>query len=94
MSKQYALLGESLKHTMSPPIHKRLFELKGREFSYEIIELKAQELESNKDKLLSLTGMNITIPHKTAIIPFTDELGESALKKLMPLIKKIIGKYL
>ena len=78
MSKQYALLGESLKHTMSPPIHKRLFELKGREFSYEIIELKAQELESNKDKLLSLTGMNITIPHKIGIIPYCDKLDESA----------------
>ena len=78
MSKQYALLGESLKHTMSPPIHKRLFELKGREFNYEIIELKAQELESNKDKLLSLTGMNITIPHKIGIIPYCDKLDESA----------------
>lgn len=78
MSKQYALLGESLKHTMSPPIHKRLFELKGREFNYEIIELKAEELESNKDKLLSLTGMNITIPHKIGIIPYCDKLDESA----------------
>lgn len=78
MSKQYALLGESLKHTMSPPIHKRLFELKGREFNYEIIELKADELESNKDKLLSLTGMNITIPHKIGIIPYCDRLDESA----------------
>ena len=78
MSKQYALLGESLKHTMSPPIHKRLFELKGREFNYGIIELKAEELESNKDKLLSLTGMNITIPHKIGIIPYCDKLDESA----------------
>lgn len=78
MSKKYALLGESLKHTMSPPIHKRLFELKGREFSYEIIELKADELEANRDRLLSLTGMNITIPHKTGIIPYCDRLDKSA----------------
>ena len=63
---------------MSPPIHKRLFELKGREFNYGIIELKAEELESNKDKLLSLTGMNITIPHKIGIIPYCDKLDESA----------------
>lgn len=78
MSKQYALLGESLKHTMSPPIHKRLFELKGREFSYDIIELKADELEANKERLLSLTGMNITIPHKMGIIPYCDKIAESA----------------
>ena len=78
MSKQYALLGESLKHTMSPPIHQRLFELKGREFNYEIIELKADELEANKERLLSLAGMNITIPHKMGIIPYCDKLAESA----------------
>ena len=78
MSKQYALLGESLKHTMSPPIHQRLFELKGREFNYEIIELKADELEANKERLLSLTGMNITIPHKMGIIPYCDKLAASA----------------
>lgn len=28
MSRKYAILGETLKHTMSPPIHARLFELK------------------------------------------------------------------
>ena len=39
MSRKYAILGETLKHTMSPPIHARLFELKGREFEYEILRL-------------------------------------------------------
>ncbi|WP_028511234.1 shikimate dehydrogenase [Ruminococcus sp. NK3A76] len=78
MSHNYALLGESLKHTMSPPIHKRLFELKGREFTYEVIELKADELEANKDRLMALTGFNITIPHKMGIIPYCDTLADSA----------------
>ena len=78
MSNNYALLGESLKHTMSPPIHKRLFELKGREFTYEVIELKADELEANKERLMALTGFNITIPHKMGIIPYCDKLAESA----------------
>ncbi len=36
MSRKYAILGETLKHTMSPPIHARLFELKNREYEYEI----------------------------------------------------------
>ena len=48
MSRKYAILGETLKHTMSPPIHARLFELKGREFEYEILEVKPEEL---KDKI-------------------------------------------
>ena len=78
MSKQYALLGESLKHTMSPPIHERLFALAGRQAEYSIIELKADELEANKDRLLSLAGFNITIPHKIGIIPYCDTLADSA----------------
>lgn len=77
-SRKYAILGESLKHTMSPPIHKRLFELKGREFEYDILEIKPEELEANADYLKSLNGFNITIPHKIGIIKYCDELAESA----------------
>ena len=49
MKGRYAILGGSLKHTMSPPIHARLFELKNREFQYEIIEADATELEKKAD---------------------------------------------
>lgn len=78
MERKYALLGESLKHTMSPPIHKRLFELKGREFGYEIVELPPEELSGSADYLKSLAGFNITIPHKIGIIEHCDALAESA----------------
>ncbi len=77
-SRKYALLGETLKHTMSPPIHQRLFELKGREFHYELVEIKPEELEANADYLKALNGFNITIPHKIGIIKYCDELAESA----------------
>ena len=63
---------------MSPPIHERLFALAGRQAEYSIIELKADELEANKDRLMALTGFNITIPHKMGIIPYCDKLAESA----------------
>lgn len=78
MSRKYAILGESLKHTMSPPIHARLFELKGREFEYEIIEVTAKSLEEKIGYLNSLGGYNITIPHKVEIIKYLDRLDESA----------------
>ena len=75
---KFALLGGSLKHTMSPPIHDRLFTLRGRTASYEIIELSEKELSENSDRLRSLDGLNITIPHKIGIIDYCDELAESA----------------
>ena len=80
MSRKYAILGETLKHTMSPPIHARLFELKGREYEYEIAEIKPEDLNKNADYLNSLDGYNITIPHKISIIDYTDKLDKSALR--------------
>lgn len=76
--RKYALLGESLKHTLSPPIHQRLFELRGREFEYSLVEIKPEELEANAEYLRSLEGFNITIPHKMGIIKYCDSLDESA----------------
>ena len=54
MSRKYAILGEVLKHTMSPPIHKRLFELRGREFEYEIVEFSAAELAQKASYINSI----------------------------------------
>lgn len=78
MTRKYAILGETLRHTMSPPIHARLFELRGRSFEYEVVEVNAQELAEKAEYLNSMSGYNITIPHKVEIIKYIDRLGESA----------------
>ena len=80
MSRKYVVLGETLKHTMSPPIHARLFELKNREYQYDIAEIKPDDLSKNIDYLNSLNGYNITIPHKISIMDYTDKLDKSALR--------------
>lgn len=77
-SRKYAILGETLKHTMSPPIHRRLFELKNRKFEYEILEVKPEELKAKSEYLDTLSGYNVTIPHKIGIIDCIDELDASA----------------
>ena len=78
MKRKYCILGETLKHTMSPPIHKRLFELRNREFEYEVREIRPEDLKENADELNSMAGYNITIPHKVAIIDCIDRLDKSA----------------
>ena len=78
MERKYALLGETLKHTMSPPIHKALFDLKGRDFTYEIVEVTPGELPEKAKYLNSLAGYNITIPHKMGIISHIDRLDDTA----------------
>lgn len=76
--KKYAILGYPLKHTMSPPIHKRLFGLEGKTAEYEICEYPPEALADKAEYLNSLGGYNVTIPFKVDIIKYLDELDESA----------------
>lgn len=77
--QKYTILGYPLKHTMSPQIHKKLFELAGiSDIEYTISEIEPENLLSKKDFLNSLDGYNITIPYKMDIIDFIDELDVSA----------------
>lgn len=78
MQRKYALLGGKLGHTLSPPIHKRLFELKSREFEYTLIESEPEQLNGKKSELSALAGYNVTIPHKQSVIAFMDRLDDSA----------------
>lgn len=76
---KYGLIGHPLGHSMSPLIHERLFSLSGiSDYSYELIDIAPENLEASEEMLRELKGFNITIPHKMAIIPMTDSLGESA----------------
>lgn len=78
---KYGLIGHPLGHSMSPLIHSKLFALSGIPDSiYELIDIAPEELSQHIDKLKELKGFNITIPHKTAIIPFLNELSESAAR--------------
>ena len=80
MSKaHYAVIGHPIGHTMSPFIHKRLFELAGRDADYVKADIPPQELGERYGSFLSgLDGYNITIPHTQGIIPLLDSLDDKA----------------
>lgn len=78
MTRNFCILGGSLKHTMSPPIHERLFSLSEKQGVYSITEVPAEELAEKIHELNKLNGYNVTIPHKVSVIPFLDELDETA----------------
>lgn len=94
--KHYGLLGYPLKHTMSPPIHQRLFELEGvSDFDYALKEYSPEELDGKISDVLSLDGFNITIPHKVEIIKYIDELADSAKRyNSVNCVVKRDGKYI
>lgn len=79
--KKYTLIGHPLGHSMSPFIHGKLFDLKGREVSYTCTDISPEELSNNKEFLRNeFVGYNITIPHKVSVIHFVDKMDISAEK--------------
>lgn len=78
MNDSYALIGYPLGHSLSPQIHARLFELAGIKACYELKEIKPEALKNSYDRLKSLAGFNVTIPHKIPIIDFCGALSEGA----------------
>lgn len=94
--KHYGLLGFPLRHTMSPPIHQRLFELEGvSDFDYTLKEYSPEELSEKISDVLALDGFNITIPHKVEIIRYIDELADSAKRyNSVNCVVKKDGRYI
>ena len=77
--KQYGLIGKTLKHSFSEKYFGEKFEkeaIKNTKYSlYELEEINAFR------KLISentVAGLNVTIPYKESIIPFLDDIDETA----------------
>ncbi len=78
MFRKYTLIGSPLGHSMSPWIHEHLFAMAGRQAEYTLTEISPEDLQQHMPALKSLTGFNITIPHKISIIPYLQTLDETA----------------
>ena len=71
-----AVIGHPIGHTMSPFLQERLFALQDIPLRYQVLDLP--ELAPNLETLQSLDCFNVTIPHKSNIIPFLADLTEKA----------------
>ena len=71
-----AVIGHPIGHTMSPFIQKRLFALSDIPMDYQVLDVP--DLAADMEKLRALDCFNVTIPHKSAVIPFLSGLSERA----------------
>ncbi len=78
----FYLIGHPLGHSMSPFLHQRLFD--GGKLGGATYQLRDLAPEDLADGVLALrqtaVGMNVTIPHKQAVIPLLDRLDGSAAR--------------
>ena len=78
--KKYLVIGNPIKHSLSPLIHNHWMKKYRLEKDYEKRKVEEKDLkniikEIRKDEIV---GANITIPFKKLIIPFLDKLDFSA----------------
>jgi shikimate dehydrogenase len=76
----YGVLGNPVRHSLSPIIHNGAFQRMGLNAAYLAFEVKNLEEAVRGIRGLGIRGVSVTIPFKTQIIPFLDQLEEVAGK--------------
>jgi len=81
-TKVCGVIGDPIEHTMSPVIHNAAFRNMGMDYVYLPFRVKKEEVGRAIEgmRALNIRGLNVTIPHKVAVIPFLDELDPLASK--------------
>ena len=76
---KFGLLGAKLGHSLSPQIHQEVFRQLGITATYELIEVPAEKLSEKVTELQkTYRGLNVTIPHKVAVMEDLDSIASEA----------------
>ena len=79
-TKIVGVIGDPVEHSRSPQMHNSAFQEMGLDYVYIPFRVKAEELKSAVDgfKALNVVGINVTLPHKKAVLPLMDRVSEEA----------------
>ncbi len=74
------LLGHPVAHSISPAMHNTAFDNLGLDYSYMAFDVEKDDLENAVKglKAINCYNFNLTMPLKSAVIPFLDEIDEIA----------------
>lgn len=76
--QEFGVVGYPLVHSLSPYLFNRLFKKMGWQAVYHGFELKSLTVLPQLFAQRRLAGLNVTIPHKRAFLPFCDGLHWTA----------------
>jgi len=81
-TKVVGVIGHPIEHSMSPPMHNNAFKQFNMDYVYVAFHVLPENIEKLMEscKTLDIIGLNVTIPHKTAVIPLLDEIDSTAEK--------------
>lgn len=79
-TKLCGLIGDPVTHSMSPAMHNAAFKALGLDYLYLPFRVKEEDLAQAIAgmRAFNMRGLNVTIPHKVAVLPFLDEVDKQA----------------
>lgn len=81
MTMLFSIIGYPLAHALSPVIHNAAYQAMGLDAVYEGWETPPDEVGAAIERMRANDehlGMNVTVPHKQAVMQFLDEVEETA----------------
>jgi|TARA_B100000929_G_C15411055_1_gene387972 shikimate dehydrogenase len=77
--KKFAVIGQPIKHSLSPRIHSEFAKELGIDISYDAIEIAPKDFNSTTKQLLEngYDGLNVTLPLKELAYRLADEVSET-----------------
>jgi len=91
-TKITGVFGYPVRHSLSPVFQNAAFEYLGLDYIYIPLEVKPDNLGKAIEgvKALNFVGVNLTIPHKKAVIQYIDEIDEEA--RIIESVNTIVNK--
>jgi len=77
-SKKFGVIGHPIGHSLSAVMHTKVFKEMNLPHTYEAFDVAPENLEEFLKNEKGLSGINVTIPHKVAVMKSMDNLDQSA----------------
>lgn len=76
----FGVIGDPIGHTLSPLMQNRALEIMDIDGVYVAFPVSSRELEDavRAVRALHIRGVNVTVPHKTAVMSYLDHLSDAA----------------
>jgi shikimate dehydrogenase len=91
-TRVFGVIGDPLEHTLSPAIQNAAFQHLGLDCVFLAFPGKSANVEKAMAGVrgLGIGGLNVTMPHKNAVIPYLDEVDEAA--KFLGSVNTIVNR--
>jgi shikimate dehydrogenase len=78
----YGIIGYPVEHSFSPRMHNAAFSELKMDARYLAFPVKPEQVQQALEgiRVLNISGINVTVPHKSSVIPYLDEVTPLAQK--------------